>query len=399
MSVDRRRSPTSSPRLSERPRAGTDQVSVSGVAGLEVSVPFWDELPDGLLVLDSDGTVRLANVAALRLLQVKGRIADVQGRRLPELVTLLDERGNDWWECSAPLQRLPGVHHQPERRLLLLADDAECELLVTARYVRAEGTVRRVIVSLRGTESRERLERSRADLVSTVAHELRSPLTSVKGFTATLLAKWDRFSDEQKLLMLATVNADADRVTRLLSELLDVSRIDAGRLELRRQVVDVATAVHRVIAGSVAAGEAEDRFRIFANDPLPEMWLDPDKLDQVLHNLVENALRHGAGTVTVRVAPIPEGSAASAAPADAAVPGPGAVITVADEGDGIPEETVARVFTKFWRGGARRGGTGLGLFIAKGIVEAHGGTIAAGRGEAGGAEFRFTLPAGTPTYA
>jgi hypothetical protein len=278
------------------------------------------------------------------------------------------------------------VQRQPERRLLLVTEHAEYELLATARYVRSGGAVQRVVVSLRGTESRERLERSRADLVSTVAHELRSPLTSVKGFTATLLAKWDRFSDEQKLLMLATVNADADRVTRLLSELLDVSRIDAGRLELRLQVVDVPTAVRRVVAGSVAAGEEEDRFRVFADEPLPEMWLDPDKLDQVLHNLVENALRHGDGTVTVRVEPI-------------ATPEPGAVVTVADEGDGIPEETVARVFTKFWRGGARRGGTGLGLFIAKGIVEAHGGTIAAGRSEAGGAEFRFTLPAGAPTYA
>jgi signal transduction histidine kinase len=396
MSVDRRRVPPSRSRLSERRRSSDGSIDVSGLAGLEVSAAFGEELPDGLLVLDAQGTVQLANTAALLLLQVKGELADVQGKRLPDLVTLLDERGGDWWECSAPLLRLPGVQRQPERRLLLVTDQAEYELLATARYLRSGGVVQRVVVSLRGTESRERLDRSRADLVSTVAHELRSPLTSVKGFTATLLAKWDRFSDEQKLLMLATVNADADRVTRLLSELLDVSRIDAGRLELRLQVVDVATAVRRVIAGSVAAGEDEDRFRIFAEDPLPEMWLDPDKLDQVLHNLVENALRHGDGTVTVRVEPIPEGSAGSAV---VAVPGPGAVITVADEGDGIPEETVARVFTKFWRGGARRGGTGLGLFIAKGIVEAHGGTIAAGRSEAGGAEFRFTLPAGTPTYA
>jgi hypothetical protein len=351
-----------------------------------------DELPDGVLVLDAGGVVQLVNPAAVRLLQLKGEPGALRGQALADLVTLLDERGNDWWECSLPLLRLPGVRRQPERRLLLVTGEAERELLATARYVRESGDVRRVVVNLRGTESRERLERSRADLVSTVAHELRSPLTSVKGFTATLLAKWDRFSDEQKLLMLATVNADADRVTRLLSELLDVSRIDAGRLELRRQVVDVPDAVRRCVAGSVAAGEEEDRFRVFAAESLPEMWLDPDKLDQVLHNLVENALRHGDGTVTVRVEPLDE-------VAGAAGGGPGAQVTVSDEGDGIPEETVARVFTKFWRGGARRGGTGLGLFIAKGIVEAHGGTISAGRSEAGGAEFRLTLPAGTPTYA
>ena len=369
---------------------------------LDAGLPFCDEIPDGVLALDASGSVLLANEAALRLLQLKGQLADVRGQRLSDLVTLLDERGNDWWECSLPLLRLPSVRRQPERRLLLVTGDGESELLATARYVREAGVVQRVVVSLRGTESRERLERSRADLVSTVAHELRSPLTSVKGFTATLLAKWDRFTDEQKLLMLATVNADADRVTRLLSELLDVSRIDAGRLELRRQVVDVPEAVRRVIAGSIAAGEEESRFRIFASEELPEMWVDPDKLDQVLHNLLENALRHGAGTVTVRVEPLsterPENSEKLGS-SDGAVLGPGAVITVSDEGDGIPEETVARVFTKFWRGGARRGGTGLGLFIAKGIVEAHGGTIAAGRSEAGGAEFRFILPAGTPTYA
>jgi signal transduction histidine kinase len=368
-----------------------------------------EELPDGLIVLDADGTVRVINDAARRLLRLpagdgqRGEAGQaqqgLQGQRLPDLVSLLDERGNDWWECGNQLMLLPGVTRQPERRLLLLAGDEEHELLATVRYGRVGGVVHRVVVSLRGTESRERLDRSRADLVSTVAHELRSPLTSVKGFTATLLAKWDRFTDEQKLLMLSTVNADADRVTRLLSELLDVSRIDAGRLELRRQVVDVPAAVRRVVAGSVAAGEDESRFRVLVSDELPEMWVDPDKLDQVLHNLVENALRHGDGTVTVRVEPLVVAGDLAADPREREEAAPGAVVTVVDEGEGISEETAARVFTKFWRGGARRGGTGLGLFIAKGIVEAHGGTIAAGRSEAGGAEFRFSLPAGAPTYA
>src|SRR6185437_6167101 len=107
---------------------------------------------------------------------------------------------------------------------------------------------------------------------------------------------------------------------------------------------DVPDAVRRCVAGSVAAGEDEDRFRVFATDALPEMWLDPDKLDQVLHNLVENALRHGDGTITVRVEAVDEITAP-----DGGSSGPGALITVSDEGEGIPDETAARVFTKFWR--------------------------------------------------
>jgi signal transduction histidine kinase len=245
------------------------------------------------------------------------------------------------------------------------------------------GTLNRVALCLRDTASRERLERNRSDLVATVAHELRSPLTSVKGFTATLLAKWDRFTDEQKKLMLNTVNTDADRVTRLLTELLDVSRIDAGRIQIRKQIIDLRATLHRVLAGKVAAGAAgADRFVVIDEGELPEMWIDPDKIEQVLHNLVDNALRHGAGTVTV----VLRGTAT------------GAEVSVADEGDGVPESNASRVFTKFWRGASRGNGTGLGLYIAKALIDAHGGTITVGRAPGGGAEFRFSLPAGGPVF-
>jgi signal transduction histidine kinase len=355
----------------------------------------YDELPDAVLVLDGSGRLLSANAAAAGLLRLD--LPGVLGRRLDEVLVLLDERGNDWWECSRPLLRLPGVRRQPERRLMLAdasgMNGGDRELLVTVSYIREAGAVVRLILCLRDTASRRRLERSRADLVSTVAHELRSPLTSVKGFTATLLAKWERFSDEQKQLMLATVNADADRVTRLLTELLDVSRIDAGRLELRRQVVDLRKAIDRVVAGRVAAGEPESRFVVEVTEDLPEMWLDPDKIDQVLANLVENALRHG------QVLRIDVDGDSAAGEGGGSAASPGAEVIISDEGDGIPEETRARIFTKFWRGGNRRGGTGLGLYIVKGIIEAHGGTIVAGRSPGGGAQFRFTLPAGTPSFA
>ncbi|MGK5449629.1 sensor histidine kinase, partial [Streptomyces radiopugnans] len=233
---------------------------------------------------------------------------------------------------------------------------------------------------------RRRTERSHAELIATVAHELRSPLTSVKGFTATLLAKWERFTDDQKRLMLETVDADADRVTRLITELLDISRIDSGRLEIHRQPVDMAAAVDRHIRAHIAAGRSEERFARRIATPLPPLWADPDKIDQVLGNLLENAVRHGEGTVTIEVAR-----------ARTKTGDEGTAVTVSDEGPGIPEESMSRVFTRFWRG-SKRGGTGLGLYIVKGIVEAHGGAITVGRSPAGGAEFRFTLPAGVPAF-
>ena len=103
--------------------------------------------------------------------------------------------------------------------------------------------------------------------------------------------------------MLETVNADADRVTRLITELLDVSRIESGRMEVHRQLVDLADRARKIIAGRVASGDAEDRFRLEVRHGVPETWLDADKIDQILGNLVENAVRHGAGIVTIVVEP------------------------------------------------------------------------------------------------
>ncbi|MER5516438.1 ATP-binding protein [Streptomyces sp. NPDC002763] len=347
-----------------------------------------DELPDGLVVADEHGGVVCFNAAAARITATAP--ADALGQRLEKALPLEDLEGRRWWQLTDPYGGLAIRVGQPERNLLLPGGR---EVLVSATYVRTEptGPVRRVVVSLRDTEARRRTERSHAELIATVAHELRSPLTSVKGFTATLLAKWERFTDDQKRLMLETVDADADRVTRLIAELLDISRIDSGRLELRRQPVDIGAAVGRHIQAYVAAGQPADRFLLRIEQPLPALWADPDKVDQVLSNLIENAVRHGEGTVTIDVTP-------SASPREGEdLENTATSVTVSDEGPGIPEESMNRVFTRFWRG-SKRGGTGLGLYIVKGIVEAHGGTITVGRAASGGAEFRFTLPVSAPAY-
>jgi hypothetical protein len=341
-----------------------------------------DELPDGLVVADESGRVIVFNRAAARLTGTAAE--EAIGKLVFDVLAFRDADEQDWWLFVDPYHGMATRTRHPERSLYL---NDGTELLVTVGYVRdgeRSGPVRRLVISLRGNQARARLERSRAELVSTVAHELRSPLTSVKGFTATLLAKWHRFTDDQKRVMLETVNADADRVTRLITELLDVSRIESGRMEVHRQLVDVPERARRVIAGRVAAGDPEDRFHLEA-DPgaLPETWLDADKIDQILGNLVENAVRHGGGTVTIVVV-------------SAQVDGDQAIaVSVRDQGEGIPPEMAARVFRQFWRG-KRRGGTGLGLYIVKGLVEALGGTITVSRAPEGGADFRFIVPAGAP---
>jgi signal transduction histidine kinase len=354
-----------------------------------------DDLPDGLVIADHEGRITVFNRAAARLTSIDP--VSALGGDVRDVLALRDVEGNCWWSQTRPYGGLSTRTRHPERTLYL-ADGTE--LLVSVGYVRdwhagappggdgpgseESGAVRRLAITLRDAQQRARAERGRADLVSTVAHELRSPLTSVKGFTATLLNKWPRFTDNQKLVMLETVNADADRVTRLITELLDVSRIESGRMEVHRQLVDVPERARRIIAGRVAAGEPEDRFRI-EDIPgrLPETWLDADKIDQILGNLVENAVRHGSGMVSIVVESAQIGG-------DRAI-----AASVRDQGEGIPPEMATRVFRQFWRG-KRRGGTGLGLYIVKGLVESMGGTITVGRAPGGGAEFRFILPAGAP---
>jgi hypothetical protein len=386
---------------------------LAGVPAQALATAGWhmvpDELPDGLVVADHRGRVAVFNRAAARLTGISA--ADVLGADVRQALPLRDADGRCWWMSADPYQGLPTRTRHPEMSLYL---HDGTELLVTVGYVRdphcgaevayrsGPGPLRHLVISLRGAQQRARLERVRADLVTTVAHELRSPLTSVKGFTATLLAKWSRFTDDQKRVMLETVNADADRVTRLITELLDVSRIESGRMEIHRQLVSIPERVEKIVAGRVAAGEPADRFRVVVTGELPETWLDADKVDQILGNLVENAIRHGAGTVTVVVEPVEavtsRADAAPGAPGSLrAASGPAVAVSVRDEGDGIPPELAPRVFRQFWRT-KRRGGAGLGLFIVKGLVEAHGGTITVQRAPGGGAEFRFIMPAGLPDF-
>jgi len=332
-----------------------------------------DALADGVVVADADGTVTASNTAASRLLGV----GDLDGKQLSDVVLLQDRAGNTWYSCTDPYGGL-STRTQLTEQAWYLSDGTE--LLVTARLVRPSPRepVQQVAVSLRSARARERLDRERSDLVATVAHELRSPLTGVKGFVATLLSKWDKLTDEQKKMMLETVNADADRLTRLIAELLDVARIDTGRLPLYPRPLDFEAAVGRVVA-SVQAGTGRT-IAFDVDGALPKVHADPDKLAQVVTNLVDNALRHGEGEIKLTAAPITDEAEFD-----------GVLLHVDDQGDGINPDIRSRVFTKFWKHGAR-GGSGLGMYIIHGLVNAHGGAVEIDDAPSGGARVSILWP-------
>lgn len=335
-----------------------------------------DLLPDGALVADGDGVVVACNPVAASMLGTDPSTA--QGRALEDVLALADHEGLSWCSAHRPYAGLAARTAVPEQTWLL-PDGSE--VLVTARLHRSRprGPVTSVALVLRSGRGRARLDRDRSDLVATVAHELRSPLTGVKGFVTALLNRWDKLSDDQKRLMLTTVAADADRLSRLITELLDVARIDTGRLQLHRQSTDLAQLAERVVASFDVASSR--RFELSIAER-PQIDADPDKVIQVLTNLVENAVKHGSGTVRVRVASGVDG----------------ATVEVGDEGTGIPAELRRRVFTKFWTG-ARGGGSGLGLYIVHGLVLAHGGTVEIGDAREGGACVTVRWPVDVPATA
>jgi signal transduction histidine kinase len=335
-----------------------------------------DDFPDGVLIAGPDGKVEYVN----ERIRAMARATDDEmiGMPIEEALPFDDLNGNSWFTCTQPYDGLATRTRISEQAWW---SPRGSEYLITARLMRERpaGPVQRVIVSVRNARVRNQRDRERSDLVATVAHELRSPLTGIKGFTSTLLTKWDRFSEDQRHLMLETVDADADRLSRLITELLDAARIDAGRLTLRRGPVRLDDLVRRVLTNM--SGGAGEPFEVTIGEGLEVVWGDDDRIIQVVTNLVENAARHGFGLKQVLVENTDDPAGVS--------------LEVHDNGPGIAEEMRQRVFSRFWRSGPGAG-SGLGMYIAHGIVDRHGGRIDILDSDGGGARIRVWFPINEP---
>jgi signal transduction histidine kinase len=227
-----------------------------------------------------------------------------------------------------------------------------------------------------------RLSALRADFVSLVSHELRSPMAAVIGAARTLQDRWRTLSPDQREAFLALIADETNRLAALIGDVLDTSRIDAGTFSYSFMDVDIARLVEDAVA---TASIGQDEVRVLARvaGPVPLVRGDRERLRQIVTNLIDNAIKYSPGGDEVEVA---------VRAANGSVR-----VVVTDHGPGIPGEQQRLIFEKFGRAevpGSSKPGTGLGLFIARSIAEAHGGTLDVRSGPDPGATFVLTLPVG-----
>jgi signal transduction histidine kinase len=261
-------------------------------------------------------------------------------------------------------------------------DEIELVALLGRLVATAVQNIRAYEAERRRVEELARLSQLRADFVSLVSHELRSPMAAVIGAARTLQDRWRMLSPAQRESFLALIGDETSRLAELVGDVLDTSRIEAGTFSYRFEEVDLARVVDEAVEAAVLAQQEVPVVGSVVGR-IPPIRGDRARLRQVLGNLIDNAVKYSPEGGEVRV---------SAAAANGAVR-----IAVRDAGPGIPDDQQLRIFEKFGRAevdGGSKPGTGLGLFIARSIAEAHGGSLDVSSGAEPGSTFTVTLPVG-----
>ena len=271
-----------------------------------------------------------------------------------------------------------------EEVVLSVPDGRRVTTLINATPIRdpdgPDDALASVVVTLQDLAPLQEIERMRAEFLSMVSHELRAPLTSIKGSAATALRTARLVGPAEVAQFFRIIDEQADRMDSLIGDLLDAGRIDTGTLSVAPEPSEVAALVDQA-RGTFISGGGRHTVRIDLPPDLPRVMADRQRLVQVLNNLLANAARHAPDSAPIRIAAEREGLYVA--------------VSVADEGRGIAPDQLGQLFRKYTTAGDRKGGlgSGLGLAICKGLVEAQGGRIRAESGGVGlGARFTFTIP-------
>jgi PAS domain S-box-containing protein len=335
-------------------------------------------LAEGVVVTDPAGRVVSMNRA---IEQLGGWTEEeVRGRPYTEVYPMLDEHGRPIPEkerflCQAIEQRRISTSRGFQLSLVT-KDGRRVPVTVAAAPVLDQGgNLLGGVAVLRDVSYERELDELKSSLISTVSHELRTPLTMIQGFSELLLGR--ELGEEQSRQALEQINTSAARLSRLINDLLTVSRLDSGRLEIRSEPVDLGDMLQETVGPFRRSRE----IRVDV-DGVSEVLADRDRLIQILTNLVSNAVKYSPPDAPVSVTATRSGRAAE--------------ITVQDRGIGLTEGDLAQLFEKFYRVDRphvrEAGGTGLGLYITKNLIKLHGGEIRVKSEPDAGSTFVFTIP-------
>ena len=346
-----------------------------------------DTSPVGVVVFDAvTGAPKSFNREARRIVDIL-RNPDQTPEDLLEVLTFTRADGREVSLKEFPMAQLlsAGETVRAEEIVLRVADGRQATVLLNATPILSDdGAVESVVVTMQDMADVEKLERMRADFLAMVTHELRMPLTSIRGSATTIMDAVPELDPAVVRQFVRIMGDQADHMNKLVSDLLDVARIETGALPVGLEPAEVAVLVERARSAFNTVGGAHP-LEIDVEPDLPLVMADRGRIVQVLVNLLTNAARHSPPGSVIRLSAVRE---------DVHV-----AVAVSDAGRGIPAEQLPHLFRKFSGGrpgeqsGEPGGDTGLGLAICKGIVEAHGGRIQAESAGPGlGARFTFTLP-------
>ena len=344
-----------------------------------------DTSPVGILAFNAKtGHPVLVNQEAKRI--VEGlRISGRSTEQLLEVITLRRADGREAALDAIPLAEALGAEMvRAEEVVLQVPDGRSIKALLNATPIGSDnGKVESMVVTLQDLTPVEELERLRAEFLGMVSHELRAPLTSIKGSAATVLGASPVLDPAEMLQFFRIIDEQADHMRGLISDLLDAGRIDSGTLSVAAEPAEVTGLVDQA-RNTFLSGGGRHIVLIDLPQDLPRVMADRQRIVQVLNNLLSNAARHSPESSPIRVAAVRDGVQVA--------------VSVADQGKGVPGEQLPHLFQKYTGlggsdGGRGLGGSGLGLAICKGLVKAHGGRIWATSGGADkGTEFTFTIP-------
>lgn len=344
-------------------------------------ITLVDTAPAGIFVVGADGDVVIANKEIQRML---GLGADPSPRLAyyERAITYSRPDGTVYEVEDLPLQRAlyRGETVRAEEVIFNLDEDRRIPTLVDAAPTfSSDGKIAGAVAIIQDISSLEEVEKLRNEFLGMVTHELKTPLASVKGAVAMLQGSFDALSEEEKRDLLRVADEQSDRMRELIDNLLDMSRIRSGALNVEPVPTDVAGTIRGVV--SAIAGAVEHKIEIDVDDGLPLVHADGRRIEQVLTNLISNAVKYSTSNRPITV---------SARRHDHHV-----FFTVTDRGRGLSPHDLPLIFRKFSRIEPEAGipGSGLGLAVCKGIIEAHGGRIwVESEGEGKGAAFSFSLP-------